>query len=183
MNLKDYHINSSWCLFLDRDGVINERIPGDYIKHWNDFVFLPGVPEALKICSGFFKHIFIVTNQQGIGRGLMTEEQLAVIHTQLIDTVKDEGGLITKIYHCPYKESDNHENRKPGTGMALLAKKDFPEVDFQKSIMIGDSVKDMEFGRKLNMLTIFINNNPEEKPAKNLVDFTFDSLLSFSKKL
>jgi len=65
-------IDKSWTLFLDRDGVINKKIDNDYVKAWEQFEFLPGVIEALKILSAKFGKIIIVTNQQGVGRQLMS---------------------------------------------------------------------------------------------------------------
>ena len=76
------HINpeENWTLFLDRDGVINRRLPGAYVQHWDQFEFLPGVLPALSILANYFAHLIIVTNQQGIGKGLMTESDLQKIH-------------------------------------------------------------------------------------------------------
>ena len=101
MTLKNLNIDDTWCLFLDRDGVINKRVEGDYIKKWEEFEFLPGVLEALHIFSGVFDKIFVVTNQQGIGKGLMTEIDLEHIHDEMIQEIKINGGRINKIYHSP----------------------------------------------------------------------------------
>ena len=72
MNLQDLKIDRGWTLFLDRDGVINRRIVDDYVKSWDQFKFLPGVPDAIKRLAGVFGRIIVVSNQQGIGIGLMT---------------------------------------------------------------------------------------------------------------
>jgi len=69
-------INDGWSLFLDRDGVINKRLPDEYVKHPDEFEFEAGVTEAMAILAGFFNPIIVVTNQQGIGKGLMTVDQL-----------------------------------------------------------------------------------------------------------
>ena len=79
-NLKDLRINKDWTLFLDRDGVINKKIENDYVRNWSQFEFIEGVIEALKILRNIFGKIIIVTNQRGIGRGLMTENDLHEIH-------------------------------------------------------------------------------------------------------
>ena len=160
MNLKNYHIDKSWTLFLDRDGVINRRLPGDYVKSWEEFEFLPGVKESLAKLSGIFGRIIIVTNQQGIGKGLMTEEGLKEIHQKMITEVEAAGGRIDAVYHCPGLAKDNPPCRKPNPGMGLQAQQDFPEIVFNKSVMVGDSPSDMEFGTSLGMNCLYVG---EEK--------------------
>ena len=83
MNLKLTNFDASWTLFLDRDGVINTKVENDYIKRWNDFHFIPGVLVSMPILRKKFNRILIVTNQQGIGKGLFTEMDLSVIHTKM----------------------------------------------------------------------------------------------------
>ncbi|MCD4736330.1 MAG: HAD family hydrolase [Bacteroidales bacterium] len=167
-------------LFLDRDGVINERIIGGYVTMPGDFVFLQGVTNALKILSGIFERIFIVTNQQGIGKGIMTEEQLRIVHEYMLKKIEKAGGRIDNIYYAPYLELENHPFRKPNTGMALQAQKDFPEVDFKRSVMVGDSKSDMLFGKALGMETIFVSNEPEID-FKLIADLYFRNLPDYAK--
>jgi len=177
MHLKDLLPNKEWTLFLDRDGVINERLVGDYVKTPGEFVFIKGVPEAIARLSEVFGRIFVVTNQQGIGKGLMTEEDLRIIHEIMIRGIEDAGGFITKIYYCPELKKHNSPFRKPNTGMAKEAKKDFPELDFSKAIMIGDSPVDMEFGKRMGMRNVFIG---EEIPPGARVDHIVPSLSEFA---
>jgi len=183
MILKSLNIDSTWSLFLDRDGVINKRLVGDYVKNWNDFEFLPGVLEALQIFTDNFGKIFVVTNQQGIGKGYMTERDLEIIHDEMMQEIKNNGGWIHKIYHSPYREEEHSVFRKPNTGLARKAKIDFPEIDLAKSIMAGDSKSDMQFGRNAGMINVFISEN-NEMINKNpeLIDFTFPNLLCFAKE-
>jgi len=183
MSSRNLIFDGSWTLFLDRDGVINVQLLGAYVTSWNEFEFVKGVPDALKIFDKIFGKIIVVTNQQGIGKGLMTENHLHAVHKNMIDEIERVGGRIDDIFYSPYTEKENHHSRKPNTGMAEMAKNKFPEIDFNKSIMVGDSVKDMEFGKKLNMFTVFIKSNDEEKPHKNMVDYTFDSLIDFANSL
>lgn len=171
-----WNIDSSWCLFLDRDGVINTRKMGGYIQAVEEFEFLPGADTAIAELSSMFRHIFVVTNQQGIGKGIMTESNLSDIHRYMTQQVEKNGGRITKCYHAPDIHSENNYLRKPNTGMGLLAKKEFPEVDFSKSIMVGDSDTDIQFGMKLGMKTVrILTNEPAVTPAdlsvKNLEEF------------
>lgn len=156
MNLKDLNIDSSWSLFLDRDGVINKRIVNDYVKNWNEFEFLDGVVDAVKKFSSVFGKIVVVTNQQGIGKRVMRPEDLELIHKNMVYELTYFGGRIDRAYHSPFLASENHPSRKPGIGMALQAQKDFPEINFSKSIMVGDSGSDIEFGKNAGMKTIFI---------------------------
>ncbi len=182
MNSSRYPIDKSWTLFLDRDGVINRRIIDDYVKNPDEFEFLPNVQNAIKICSEFFGRIFIVTNQQGIGKGLMTIEQLEEVHEKLLKGITLAGGRIDQIYFCPELADSNHPNRKPEIGMAVHAQKDFPEIDFSKSIMVGDSISDMEFGRKAGMVNVFIAPK-NTQIDKNLIIYSYESLFHFSKSL
>jgi histidinol-phosphate phosphatase family protein len=183
MTLKSLNIDDTWSLFLDRDGVINKRIEGDYVKKWGDFEFLPGVREALHIFSAVFGKIFIVTNQQGIGRGIMTEIDLEHIHDEMMLEIKNHGGRINKIYHAPFREEEHSVFRKPDIGLARKAKIDFPSIHFEKSIMAGDTKTDLQFGRNAGMFTVLISNDKElRKQNMELIDFTYPSLISFAKE-
>jgi histidinol-phosphate phosphatase family protein len=173
MTLRDLNINKSWTLFLDRDGVINKKIENDYVKHWMDFEFLEGAIDAIKFFNSIFGKIVVVTNQQGIGKRLYRVEDLELIHKNMLYEIGYYGGEVNKVYFSPYLQSENHPSRKPGIGMAHDAKKDFPEIDFKKSLVIGDSMSDMEFGRSAGMKTIFIS--PEKKTDPR-IDFCFASL-------
>jgi len=176
---KKPHFDKSWTLFLDRDGVINVKIENDYVRQWKDFVFLPGVKEALKDLNSLFGTIVIVTNQQGIGRGIFTRGDLEFTHGCMLDVIQQSGGRIDKIYFCPALAADNDPCRKPNTGMALEAKKDFPHIDFKRSVIVGDSITDMEFGRQLGMITVFIRDAiPPGEEHK--VDYHFRSLKQFA---
>lgn len=149
-------------LFLDRDGVINERLPGDYVAQWPDFEFTPRALEALAFFATHFEHIIVVTNQQGIGKGQMSEAQLAEIHQKMIQEIGAAGGRVDAVYHCPDLSSVPNNCRKPAPAMALKAQADFPGIDFQTSIMVGDSVSDLEFGQNLGMYTVLIEGKSDE---------------------
>jgi histidinol-phosphate phosphatase family protein len=180
MHLKELSLTEDWTLFLDRDGVINERLIGDYVKLPEEFHFIPGVLEALKLLSGRFGRIIIVTNQQGIGKGLMTYEDLETIHDRMIAEIEEAGGRIDNIYFAPELEEENSPLRKPNTGMAELARKDFPEIDFSRSVMAGDGIHDMEFGKRLGMKCVYISRMPIDNP---LIDFRFDSLYAMAREM
>lgn len=176
MTLKSLNIDKSWTLFLDRDGVINKKLEGDYVKHWMEFEFMENVLPTFKKLNDLFGTIIVVTNQQGIGKGLHTKEDLEIIHKNMLYELKYFNGIIDKVYFSPYLASENHPHRKPNIGMALEAKKDFPHIDFKKSIIVGDSMSDMEFGRKAGMKTVYIHNT---KVNDDKIDFQFPSLFEF----
>ncbi|MBP1629422.1 MAG: histidinol phosphate phosphatase [Bacteroidetes bacterium] len=171
-------------LFLDRDGVINVRIVGDYIKKWESFEFNEGVLEAMKIFALKFETIVIVTNQQGISKGLMTEDDLLDIHSKMRLEVEKAGGRIDEIFYCKDLAASNSINRKPNIGMGLQARKKFKTLRFKESIMVGDSGSDMRFGRRLKMKTIYISKSIQKtRKCYRWIDMRYDSLLDFAKTL
>lgn len=180
MSSNDYYFTSDWTLFLDRDGVINRRIPGGYVTCWEEFEFLDGVMKAMKILASVFGRIIVVSNQQGIGKGLMTVEQLKAVDARMREEIESAGGWIDAAYYSPHLAGDGHPDRKPGTGLGLHAKSDFPEIDLSRSIMVGDSESDMLFGRNLGMLTVFIGNKEDAGPEPDLI---FNSLREFAESL
>ena len=163
-------------MFLDRDGVINKKLDNDYVKHWMEFEFMENVLPTFKKLNTIFGTIVVVTNQQGIGKGVYTKEDLEIIHKNMVYELKYFEGIIDKVYFSPYLASENHPTRKPNIGMALEAQKDFPAIDFKKSIIVGDSMSDMEFGRKAGMKTVYIH---AEKVTDDKIDFQFSSLFEF----
>lgn len=169
----DWVIDESWTLFLDRDGVINERIMSGYVTGLHEFKFLPEVPETIASLSKVFGHVFIVTNQQGIGKGIMTESNLLEIHAYMQDEVEKRGGKITKSYYAPGIASPKNEMRKPKPGMALLAQRQFENIDFNRSIMVGDSDSDIIFGQNLGMKTVRVRT---VEPIGVNADLTVESL-------
>ena len=181
-NLKK--IDKSWTLFLDRDGVINDEKQNEYIKTWEGFIFLPGVKEAIKTFTKKFANIFILTNQRGVSKGITKQEDLEVIHSNMIAELIAAGGKITKLYYC-IDINNASPNRKPNTGMGLQAQKEFPEIDFSKTIMIGNTIGDMEFGRNLGIaINIFLPSTQPPLPLEHpMVDLVFPDLLSVSKAL
>src|SRR5208283_2409218 len=119
MSLNDLKIDKSWTLFLDRDGVINLHYPNDYVKSWDEFYFLEGTLDALTQLAKIFRRIIIVTNQQGVGHGLMKHEDLEYIHAEMLKEVRKHGGRIHAIYTATdLKEDDVRQMRKPNIGMA-----------------------------------------------------------------
>ncbi len=167
-------IDKTWTLFLDRDGVINVRKMNEYVLNKEEFIFIEGYHEAIRTLSARFGRIVVVTNQQGVGKGLMTEKDLEEIHAYLRSETQKAGGRIDAIYFAPQLKTEDQYYRKPGIGMALAAKKDFPEIDFSKSVMVGDTDTDIAFGENAGMKTVYISaHNDLQHPCwfERLVEF------------
>ena len=169
-----------WTLFLDRDGVINKRIPGSYISNTEAFEFLEGVESAMVVFKRIFKRIIVVTNQQGIGKRWMDAEQLHTVHHFMQKSIEKAGGRIDGIYFCPFLATQDPPCRKPSGQMAQMAQRDFPEIDLTNSIMVGDMPSDMEFGRRLGMTTIMVS--PKGTQCE-MADIQVESLKQWADQL
>ena len=177
------NIDSTWTLFLDRDGVINHEKKMDYVYNYEEFIFYDRVKEALKILSGYFGKIILVTNQRGVGRSLMSEKDLLDIHVQMLTDIKDSGGRIDEIFYCTSTDNE-HPNRKPNPGMAYLAQKKFPLIDLKRSVMVGNNLSDMQFGCNAGMYTVHVRTtNPDIILPHDLIDMSFLDLFEFANTL
>lgn len=157
MTLNELDIPEGATLLLDRDGVINRLRPNDYVKRWEEFEFLPGVPEAIARLSRKAKHIFVVTNQRGVGRGLMSLQDLQDVHTRMVQAIEATGGRIDRIYCCTSLSCDEDIRRKPGRGMFDDIIRDYPDISPADCIMAGDSESDMQFASNCGIRGIKIN--------------------------
>lgn len=176
-------ITPDWTLFLDRDGVLNHEKEGDYIRHVSELELLPGVAEAMALLSPLFRRVIVVTNQKGIGKGLMTEADLAEIHAELLRRVSTAGGRIDRIYHCPDTDAAS-PCRKPQPGMGLQAMRDDPGIDPARSVMVGNTLSDMGFGRALGSQTVFVRSaKPHPGQPHPWVDHWCEGLWDFAKTL
>ena len=145
------------ALFLDRDGVLNRLLEGSYVKSWADWQWMPGILEELPKWAAKFKHIVLVTNQRGVGKGLMTDADLARIHARMMQELLEAGGKIDLILTCT-AVSDDDPRRKPNPGMFREACALFPLAP-QRCVMVGDSDSDAAFARNCGMA--FIRLGPE----------------------
>ena len=170
-------VDDQWTLLLDRDGVINRRIIDGYVTRWEEFEFLPSVLEALQVLAQRFRYIIVVTNQQGVGKGLMTMEEVDAIHDRMCLDVEAHDGRIDGILVCPQLATDPDNYRKPSPEMAYMAQELFPDIDLKKCIMVGDGATDIEFGHNAGTHTVFIG---EENPE---ADDTFPTLIDFANQL
>ena len=180
MNFNLSKIDKDWTLFLDRDGVINVEKKDSYVLNISEFIFSAGAQKAIKTLSEIFGLILIVSNQRGVSKGVMSLENLHDVHAYMLEAINQQKGRIDKIYFCTDMDSSS-PNRKPNPGMALQAKKDFPQIDFSKSIMIGNKLSDMQFARNAGMVAVFIaSTNPEIAFPHELIDARFNSLQEFA---
>lgn len=143
-------------LFLDRDGVLNRHLPGDYVKSWAQWEWMPGMLQELPKWAAKFRHIVLVSNQRGVGKGVMTDEALSRVHAQMMAEVLEAGGRIDLILSCT-AVSDDDSRRKPNTGMFREACALFPDIDAKSSVMLGDTQTDAAFASNCGMPFILLN--------------------------
>ncbi len=176
------NIDKDWTLFLDRDGVLNQEINGDYVRNLDQCKVYDYVPDVIAKCSKLFGKIVVVTNQRGIGKGLYTKEDLLDIHQYIQSLCQAKGGYIDAFYNCDAIHSDAL-CRKPNIGMALQAQKQFPEIYFPKSIMIGNNLSDMAFGKNAGMHTIFLETTSKLDNLNSIADLVMPDLKAFAKAI
>jgi D-glycero-alpha-D-manno-heptose 1-phosphate guanylyltransferase len=172
-------VDKEWTLFIDRDGIINYEKQNDYIRTWEEFRFYEEIPALFAKLARLFPRIIVVSNQRGVGRGLMTESALIDIHLQMKLQIESQGGRIDAIYYCTSPDP-SHPDRKPNPGMAYRAARDFPGIDLQKSIMVGNKPSDMLFGKNAGMFTVFIaSTHPESAFPHHDIDLRFENMGGF----
>lgn len=131
-------------VFLDRDGVLNKRMPrAKYVRSWDEWQWLPGAKEALRLLKEAGYQVMVITNQPGIAFGDMTESGLAQIHGRLKSEALEAGGEISAIYYCPHGWNEGCECRKPQPGMLFQAQRDFC-LDLSRTYVLGDDKRDAE---------------------------------------
>lgn len=150
-------MKSTRTLFLDRDGVINTELPGDYVKAWNEFVFEPGVFNALTLLKKHFSRLIVVTNQRGVGIGIMSRSDLDQIHERMCDELASYGVRIDAIF-CATAADRSDPMRKPNPTMGHQALDAFPDIDIQSSWIAGNSEGDIQFGKNLGLKSAFIDD-------------------------
>jgi len=166
----------SKAIFLDRDGVLNEP----WIVNKRPYppsgvettAIMVGISEALDMLSKYGYLIICVTNQPDVGRGIQTVEEVEKINNFLIDNLP-----IDRMYTCYHTDEDSCNCRKPKTGLFANALRDFPDLDFSKSWMIGDRWKDVKAGKTVGCKTIFIDYGYDEPyPEPEDVDIILKSI-------
>lgn len=147
------------AIILDRDGVLNKKAPqAEYVRNWDDFKWLPGAMEAVRLLKNAGYTIAIVTNQAGIARGMMTESDLSRIHEMMKDDLAKNGGTVDAVYYCPHGWDDSCECRKPKPGMLFQAQKDF-HLDLSRVYFVGDDVRDRETADRAGTKFLMVDDN------------------------
>ena len=151
--------NLNKAIFFDRDGVINYRIVGEYVQNFNDFKFCPDFFDFFHYVKSLGFLAIVITNQQGIGKGLMTEEDLHLIHAKMQEEIKLKTGYsFDDIYFCGSLNTQKCTRRKPNPGMILEAIEKW-NINRDKSWIIGDSMSDILAGEKAEIGTIYLGQH------------------------
>lgn len=155
--LTDTFLHRRPAIILDRDGVLNEKAPAaNYIRSWEEFKWLPGSKEAIRLLKDAGYLVIVVTNQAGIARKIMAESDLLHIHEKMKQALLDAGGMVDAIYYCPHGWDDGCSCRKPKPGMLFQAQRDF-HLDLTRIFFIGDDVRDQEAGIAAGCKTLQVN--------------------------
>lgn len=168
--ITEKYLQSKKVIFLDRDGVINKKPPkADYIKNWNEFEFLPGSIEAISLLTKDGYDIYLISNQAGIARGRITENDLKEIHEKMKKELDRHGAKISGIYYCPHGWDEGCECRKPKPGMFFQTAREH-YIDLTKTIFIGDDERDIQAGNAAGCKTILVS--PENDLLKIVKSLT-----------
>jgi D-glycero-D-manno-heptose 1,7-bisphosphate phosphatase len=171
-------------VFLDRDGVLNRNLPGSgHVTSWEQLELFPGVEEAVGRLNRSGRKVIVVTNQRGIALGLHSEADLLALHVRLCEHLATRGAHLDAIYYCPHDDGQCN-CRKPLPGLFEQAFRDFPGATASNSIMVGDSLSDMEAASHLGMRSVFLADpakppRPDADRAAALAMACAASLLDF----
>jgi D-glycero-D-manno-heptose 1,7-bisphosphate phosphatase len=146
------------AVFLDRDGVLNRRIPGGYVTRWADFVFLPGVKETLGRLGVAGFQLLIVSNQAGVAKGMLSCSDLIRITQASLGELQAAGVRVQGAFFCLHAPSDACSCRKPNVGLLREAARRLP-IDFRRSFLIGDSASDIQAGAGMGCATIYLGDD------------------------
>ena len=172
LKLTEKYLQQQKVVFLDRDGVINRKLPeDDYVKNWSEFEFLPGAIEALKHLTQNGYDTYVVTNQRGIARGMMSEPDLKAIHEKMKEELGKHEARINGIYYCPHGEDNGCDCRKPKPGMLFQAAREH-NLNLTKAVFIGDDERDLQAGDAAGCKTILV------EPGKDLLQIVTSLLKS-----
>ncbi|MBF0474430.1 MAG: HAD-IIIA family hydrolase [Deltaproteobacteria bacterium] len=160
-------------VFLDRDGVINED-RDDYVKSWDEMVVIPAAMAGLKLLHQHRIRAIVITNQSGIGRGLITESGLQEMHHNLRKTGTACGGQIEAIYYCPHHPDAGCPCRKPGSALFLQAAQEHG-IGLDRTCYVGDSVKDIRAGQALGMKTVLVLTGKGKRSLERLATTDLDA--------
>ncbi len=166
-------------VLMNRDGVINRRPTGGCVSSWNQFEFLPRALEALRLLTANGWMVLLVSNQPGIGSGVLSTRELQALTRRFLLEVALAGGRIVKVYYCPHIEADGCLCRKPFPGLLLRAMNEHFMIP-NETYMVGDSDCDMEAAaragckgirlRRDAFLTVGVRRDEGSEIASNLYE-------------
>ena len=143
-------------IILDRDGVLNrEADGGGYVREPSEFYWLPGALEGLAMLRQAGLRLTVVTNQSGIGRGLMTLQQLAAVHARMHEDASAHGAALDAVLFCPHAPEEGCSCRKPAPGLiqAAIARSGIAAAD---SVVVGDDGRDLEAAARAGVAAVLI---------------------------
>lgn len=150
-------------VFLDRDGVINRKAPeSQYIWEWDQFHLLPKADDAIALLNQLGMRVIVVTNQRGVSRNLFTVDEVDALHARLQEELAQVGAHIDAFYVCPHGE-DQCNCRKPKTGLLDQAFRDYPDASRGNSLLIGDSLSDMQLAKAFGIPSILIQSEDDDR--------------------
>jgi histidinol-phosphate phosphatase family protein len=151
------------CVFLDRDGVINEKPePDHYVRTWREFHILPNIADWIRIFNALDYLVIVLTNQRGIARGIMTQQSVDEIHSRMLDAFGELGARIDDVFVCPHQENAC-DCRKPKPGLVLRARAKW-DIDIAHSLMIGDSDDDANLAAVCRMRFLRVDGHGRLEP-------------------
>ncbi len=163
------------ALFLDRDGVILRALPrAQYLTSWEQAVLMDGIGELIAKARAAGYRVVVVTNQPQVGRGLLAERDLQAIHERMAAAV---GGGLDAIYYCPHIDADRCDCRKPKAGLLRRAAREL-NLCAERSLMVGDSDRDVAAGQSSGCRTVFIRNEYNAAEAERCRPDAFVNHLS-----
>lgn len=152
------------AIFIDRDGVINCRRPGDYVLDWSQFVFMPGIREALQQLSSLGLPMIIISNQAAVGKGLLDSAGLEAITARMNEALLADGTALAAAYYCTHKIEDHCQCRKPKPALLFSAAADF-NIDLTRSVFVGDSGTDAEAARGSGCAAVLFGSDTSLQPT------------------
>ena len=157
------------AIFLDRDGVINRNLDNNYVKNWDEFEFLPNSLEAIKRLTDANYPLIVITNQACVNKKIVSSQTLNDLHQKMVSEVENAGGRIYAIYHCPHRDEDKCDCRKPKPGMLIQAAHEH-NIDLPDSYLIGDSMTDIEAGQQVGCHTLLALTGHGAKTDQQIKD-------------
>ena len=162
-------VTGSWpAILVDRDGIINERIVGGYVTDWTQFRFVPGIESALATLSELPFPIIVVSNQPGVGKGLLQCSTLSDITARFVAELHRAGARIDAVYYCPHTQEQKCTCRKPAVGLLTQAAADW-RLELSRSVLIGDAITDIQAARSAGSRAVLLDPGVLPLPTRTLL--------------